>query len=110
MRWLAGPVTDLMGRTGAVQTPHLQKEHKIDTIHTKKRMRMRSPAAKEEMVSRANDWSAWYDRCRSDPSPAIRTQDLTRVVDPEPDWIRIQWGVWIRIRIRNPDPDPGARK
>jgi hypothetical protein len=32
----------------------------------------------------------------------------TRVVDPDPDWIRIQWGVW--IRIRNPDPDPGARK
>jgi hypothetical protein len=33
---------------------------------------------------------------------------LVRVVDPEPDpdWIRIQWGVWIRIR----NPDPGARK
>jgi hypothetical protein len=27
-------------------------------------------------------------------------------VDPDPDWIRIQWGVWIRIR----NPDPGARK
>ena len=34
------------------------------------------------------------------------------VSDPDPDWIRIQWGPWIRIRIRNPDPDPdpGARK
>jgi hypothetical protein len=29
-------------------------------------------------------------------------------VDPDPDWIRIQWGPWIRIRIRirNPDPSP----
>jgi hypothetical protein len=34
----------------------------------------------------------------------------TRVVDPDPDWIRIQRLVWIRIRIGNPDPDPGARK
>jgi len=25
----------------------------------------------------------------------------TSVVDP--DWIQIQWGPWIRIRIRNPD-------
>jgi hypothetical protein len=33
-----------------------------------------------------------------------------RVVDPDPDWIRIQRLVWIRIRIGNPDPDPGARK
>jgi hypothetical protein len=24
----------------------------------------------------------------------------------DPDWIRIQAGQWIRIRIRNPDPDP----
>jgi hypothetical protein len=31
-------------------------------------------------------------------------------VDPDPDWIRIQRFVWIRIRIGNPDPDPGARK
>ena len=29
-----------------------------------------------------------------------------RVVDPDPDWIRIQSGLWIRIRIQNPDPDP----
>jgi hypothetical protein len=25
---------------------------------------------------------------------------MSRVVDPEPDWTRIQWGVWIRIRNR----------
>ncbi len=33
-----------------------------------------------------------------------------RVVDP--DWIRVQWGPWIRIRTRiaNPDPDPGGQK
>jgi hypothetical protein len=30
--------------------------------------------------------------------------------DPYPDWIRIQWCPWIRIRIRNPDPDPGGQK
>jgi hypothetical protein len=39
---------------------------------------------------------------------------VTRVVDPDPDpnWIRNQKTLWIRIRIGNPDPDldPGARK
>jgi hypothetical protein len=34
----------------------------------------------------------------------------TRVVDQDPDWIRIQRLLWIRISIGNPDPDPGARK
>jgi hypothetical protein len=38
---------------------------------------------------------------------------LCSVVDPDPDpdpyWIRIQSGLWIRIR-RNPDPDPGGQK
>ncbi len=29
-----------------------------------------------------------------------------RVSDPDPDWIRIQTGQW----IRNPDPDPGGQK
>ncbi len=33
---------------------------------------------------------------------------MTRVVDPDPDWIRIQSGLWILIRIRN--PDPGGQK
>jgi hypothetical protein len=28
----------------------------------------------------------------------------------DPDWIRIQSGLWIQIRIRNPDPDPGGQK
>jgi hypothetical protein len=27
---------------------------------------------------------------------------------PDPDCIRIEWGPWIRIRIRN--PDPGKKK
>jgi hypothetical protein len=27
---------------------------------------------------------------------------------PDPDWIRIQSGQW--IRIRNPDPDPEGQK
>ncbi len=30
--------------------------------------------------------------------------------DPYPDWIRIQSGQWIRIRIWSPDPDPGGQK
>jgi hypothetical protein len=30
------------------------------------------------------------------------------VVEQDPDWIRIQWDPW--IRIRNPDPDPGGKK
>ncbi len=29
-----------------------------------------------------------------------------RVADPDPDWIRIQSGYWIRIR----NPDPGGQK
>jgi hypothetical protein len=32
----------------------------------------------------------------------------SRVSDP--DGIRIQSGQWIRIHIRNPDPDPGGQK
>ncbi len=31
-------------------------------------------------------------------------------LDPDPYWIRIQSGLWIRIWIRNPDPDPGKVK
>jgi hypothetical protein len=31
------------------------------------------------------------------------------MLDPDTDWIRIQSGQWIRIRIRNPDPDPGGQ-
>ncbi len=33
---------------------------------------------------------------------------FNRVADPDPDWIRIQSGHW--VRIRNPDPDPGGQK
>ncbi len=42
--------------------------------------------------------------------PANFDMGKTRVVDPDPDWIRIQSGLWIRICIRNPDPDPGGQK
>jgi hypothetical protein len=33
-------------------------------------------------------------------------------IHPDPNWIRIQSGQWIRIRIRirNPVPDPGGQK
>jgi hypothetical protein len=36
---------------------------------------------------------------------------INRVVDPDPDWIRIQWlcGSGSVLGIRIPDPDPGAR-
>ncbi len=30
--------------------------------------------------------------------------------DPDPDWIRMQWGPWICIRIRIHSPDPGRAK
>jgi hypothetical protein len=33
---------------------------------------------------------------------------FSRVSVPDPDWIRIQSGQW--IRIRNQDPDPGGQK
>jgi hypothetical protein len=42
------------------------------------------------------------------PKHWLKHRFKIRVVDPDPDWIRIQRLVWIRIRIGN--PDPGARK
>jgi hypothetical protein len=33
---------------------------------------------------------------------------MTSVVDLDTDWVPIQLGAWIRIRIRN--PDPGGQK
>ncbi len=36
--------------------------------------------------------------------PTFTRSVHTSVADPDPDWIRIQIGAW--IRIRNPDPDP----
>jgi hypothetical protein len=43
-------------------------------------------------------WSAGWSHLRAEGS----------VLDPNPDWIRIQSGQW--IRIRNPDPDPEGQK
>ncbi len=40
----------------------------------------------------------------------ITMHRINQVVDPDPDWIRIQSGLWIRIRNRNPDPNPGGQK
>ncbi len=36
------------------------------------------------------------------------TSFLSRVAYQDPDWIRIQSGQWIRIRIRIRNPDPGV--
>ncbi len=33
---------------------------------------------------------------------------LISVADPDPDWFRLQWGPWIRIRSLH--PDPGGQK
>jgi hypothetical protein len=49
-------------------------------------------------------------RAESGAGSVSESTDLRRVSDPDPDWIRIQSGPWIRIRIRNPDPDPGGQK
>ncbi len=38
------------------------------------------------------------------PIPAFELHDETRVVDPDPDWIRIQSGLWIRIQEGKNDP------
>jgi hypothetical protein len=35
-----------------------------------------------------------------------KLSEICRIADP--DWSRIQFGQW--IRIRNPDPDPGGQK
>jgi hypothetical protein len=48
-----------------------------------------------------------------DPRQAFGTDlllHLGRVADPDTNWIRIQSGQWIRIRMWNPDPDPGGQK
>jgi hypothetical protein len=42
-------------------------------------------------------------------APVIRRVILKTWVS-DPDLIRIQSGQWIRIRIRNPDPDLGGQK
>ncbi len=49
-------------------------------------------------------WSGQYTQWR--PVTWYCLQLLPSAVDP--DWIRIQWGPW--IRIRNPDPYPGGQK
>jgi hypothetical protein len=36
----------------------------------------------------------------------ISIGDSVEVADPDQDWIRIQLGLCIQIRIRNPDPIP----
>ncbi len=64
-------------------------------------------AAKCAYYHAKDRWSVnlGYEKTRvADPDP---------YPDPDPDWIRIQSGHWIRkfrIRIRNPDPDPGGQK
>jgi hypothetical protein len=42
--------------------------------------------------------------------PKHNSREKTRVSDLDPDWIRIQSGQWIRIRIWNQDPDPEGQK
>jgi hypothetical protein len=45
------------------------------------------------------------------PHPIHTSQSfLSRVADPEPNWIRIQSSQWIRILNPDPDPDPGGQK
>jgi hypothetical protein len=47
-----------------------------------------------------------------EPPLLFFSMPIASVVDPDPDWILIQCGPWIRmrIRIRNPDPEPGGQK
>jgi hypothetical protein len=50
-------------------------------------------------------------RSHSNPPELLRfIFPKIRVSDPDPDWIRIQSGQWIRIRFWNPDLDPGGQK
>ncbi len=39
----------------------------------------------------------------------LEADEWLQRLDPDPDWIRIQSGQWIPIRIRIPDPDPGGQ-
>jgi hypothetical protein len=64
---------------------------------------------------RTGEWllplhSPWNQTLHPPWTQTTTVSPKTRVVDPDPDWIRIQWlcgsgsvlGIWI------PDPDPGA--
>jgi hypothetical protein len=42
--------------------------------------------------------------------PFKHEQNFFSVSDQDPDWIRIQSGQWIRIWIREPDPDPNSER
>jgi hypothetical protein len=54
-------------------------------------------------------WNQWNLACfETFLDSKILICFLGRVADPDPDWIRIQSGQWIRIRIRN--PGPGGKK
>jgi hypothetical protein len=64
----------------------------------------------ELFLFRARFYLSWSrtpiaNRCESESG-----SETHRVADPDPNWIRIQSGHWIRIRIRNPGPDPGGQK
>ncbi len=64
--------------------------------------------AQKEIIVKLNIWKKkLFILSKSD-----ELREETRVADPDPDpyWIRIQSGQWIRIRIRNPDPDQGEQK
>jgi hypothetical protein len=47
-----------------------------------------------------------YSEIHNDASVGCRVADPDPY--PDPDWIRILSGQW--IRIQNPDPDPGGQK
>jgi hypothetical protein len=43
-------------------------------------------------------------------NPAHKRRHFNQDCGSVTGWIRIQSGQWIRIRIRNPHPDPGGKK
>ncbi len=48
--------------------------------------------------------SLWYLNLTMSAPASPKNISTSRVPDPDPDWIRIQSGQWIRIRILKNDP------
>ncbi len=49
-----------------------------------------------------------YTVCRQTKKKAVNNKIITSV--PNPDWVRIELGLWIRIRMGKPDPELGRQK
>jgi hypothetical protein len=80
----------------------------LEKMHAGSETEMWAPAA-EKNIADPQHWGGGGGLCSDIPVPKAMIKNMSimsRVADPDPNWIRIQSDQWIRIRIRNPNPDP----